>query len=507
VAILTKADETILPMALRQNGGFAKATEWYLMGWKPLPYQYAWHHVLHLNATCIGGVAVGKTTMEAASNTIDCLTIPHFKALNTSVTAKQAELPFMMFMSWYEGNKNLAHLVRDIRLRPWPIVTFENFATYEFRTAGLDARFIRGFEYDRINYDECALDPLGRTAEVLRTRLRGTRPNGETRMARLDTVTSPGAVLWLKERFEKGFRPEDKRLYFSMRIKTWDNTHLTQDQIDAMMAEMPPEIVAVEMGAEWPNYGSAYFPERYVDIAIDQDLYDDCYISLNPENEGEKPKLGYELEEDARIGTTKFSLPYIPGNRYIIAGDPGKGNPPHRNAGVVLVADVTQRPYRMVHLNWVAGNGAIRPWIQAYKNAIDIYQPERKGLDVTGTQEYMDEIAFQEAGISTDGISYSADKYGMLNMLLYDLQYSRWRVPPIAGLIRQTKTYSLEADREDRGLAQDLVTTWAQLSWLAKDVPRDVPEVRTEQSKLDYARRMRPVARVGRHTPTGRRRR
>ena len=267
------------------------------------------------------------------------------------------------------------------------------------------------------------------------------------------------------------------------------------------------EIVAAEMGAEWPNYGSAYFPERYVDIAIDQDMYDDCYISLNPEKEGEKPKLGYALEEDARIGTTKFSLPYITGNRYIIAGDPGKGNPPHRNAGVVLVADVTQRPYRMVHLNWVAGNGAIRPWIQAYKNAIDIYQPERKGLDVTGTQEYMDEIAFQEAGISTDGISYSADKYGMLNMLLYDLQYSRWRVPPIAGLVRQTKTYSLEADREDRGLAQDLVTTWSQLSWLIKDIPRDVVEVNSAQDQLEAARRARPIARLGRTTPTGRRRR
>src|SRR5512139_1666048 len=100
MAILTKADEQLLPLALRTNHGYAKATEWYLMGWRPLEYQFAWHHLLHLNATCIGGVAVGKTTMEAASNTIDCLTIPHFKALNTSVTAKQAELPFMMLMSW-----------------------------------------------------------------------------------------------------------------------------------------------------------------------------------------------------------------------------------------------------------------------------------------------------------------------------------------------------------------------------------------------------------------------
>lgn len=507
MAVLTEGDRLMLQYASREVGGFHHATEWYLHGWKPLPYQYKWHQVDRKNATWIGGVATSKTSTSAASYLMDCLAYPYYKALNTSVTAKQAELPFFMIQGWMDGNKKLEHLVQDVKLRPWPIIYFKNGSSYEFRTSGLDARFIRGTEYDRINYDECALDPVGRTVEILRTRLRGVRsPLMDTpRFCRLDTVSSPLAIVWLKERFEKGFRPDQRRLYFSMKTTTWDNTHLTKDQTDAMAAELAPEQIAVEMGADWPEYGGAYFPERYIDQAVDQDLYDDAYIALNPEEPAAKAKPGYRLDEDPRIGITHFELPEQPGNRYILAGDPGRGNPPHRNSGVVLVAEVTRYPYRLIYLDWVFGNGSIRPFLQSYRYAVDKYIPELKGLDVTGTQAMLDEVAFKEQGIATDGINYSGDKYGMLNLLLNDLTSGRWRIPPVQALVRQSKTYSFEADKEDSGFPQDLVTTWAQISFLARGMQRDTTEVNSERPALDNARAMRPLTRAGNHYPVRRR--
>ena len=45
------------------------------------------------------------------------------------------------------------------------MIKFKNFSEWEFRTAGLDARFIRGFEYDRINFDESGLDMVGYIAQ------------------------------------------------------------------------------------------------------------------------------------------------------------------------------------------------------------------------------------------------------------------------------------------------------------------------------------------------------
>ena len=43
MSILTDADREIIPMALRNKGGFHYATRWYLNGWEPLWYQYLFH--------------------------------------------------------------------------------------------------------------------------------------------------------------------------------------------------------------------------------------------------------------------------------------------------------------------------------------------------------------------------------------------------------------------------------------------------------------------------------
>ena len=114
---------------------------------------------------------------------IDCLTIPNFRALNTSVTAKQAELPFEMVQPWLEDEK-LKHLVEDVSLRPYPTIKFKNGSFWIFRTAGKDGRFIRGMEFDRINYDEAGLDYGGETVKVFprsfaRCPLRRFAKNGE----------------------------------------------------------------------------------------------------------------------------------------------------------------------------------------------------------------------------------------------------------------------------------------------------------------------------------------
>jgi hypothetical protein len=88
-----------------------------------------------LNTCTVAGIASGKTTIVTASNLIDCLTTPYFRALNTSVTAKQAELAFDMAMSWIEGNGRIEHLIQGVSLRPYPAITFANFSEYEFRNA------------------------------------------------------------------------------------------------------------------------------------------------------------------------------------------------------------------------------------------------------------------------------------------------------------------------------------------------------------------------------------
>lgn len=219
------------------------------------------------------------------------------------------------------------HHIEHIALRPFPVITFKNHSEWEFRTAGTDARFIRGSEYDRINFDEAGLDLNGIIIKVLR----GVRPDGYNtpRMARLDVTTSPTDALWLRERYDKG-DPEceehDLRRYRSLRVATWDNTMLTEDQVEAMKAEYPPDMIDVEMGGFFPDYGFSMFPPVHVQACTDQSLYDAAYIAINPE-EGAGRK-GYRLDEDPRHGIIHFEVPPEPGRLYIMAGDPGTGNYP-----------------------------------------------------------------------------------------------------------------------------------------------------------------------------------
>jgi hypothetical protein len=478
MSILTDADRTLLLAARRDNKGFHLATEWYCMGWNPLWYQYAFHQSMHRNVTWLAGIAAGKTTAVAASYMMDCITIPNFRALNTSVTAKQAELPFEMIAPWVEAGGRLDHLISEVSLRPYPIVRFKNGSFWIFRTAGKDGRFIRGMEFDRINYDEAGLDYTGETVKVLRGRLRGVRPDGSQRMARMDVITSPTDAPWLRERFERGDKEDpkaDPAHFLSLRTTTYDNTRLDPEQIAMMEAEYSDDMIDVELKAQFPEYGASFFPKGHIHACTDQSLNDAMEEALRPETGA--VKKGYSCDEHPRYGITRFELPVNPKHAYVMAGDPGTDGPPHRNAAVVCAFDVSVRPYQMVYFHWVNGMGSYNPFLSSYKYAMEKYRPVFKGMDTTGTQKAIDELAFENMGLSIDGINFARDKSAMLNSLSMDVTNQNIKWPVIKGLLRQMSGYSAEV--ETKKLPQDIVMTIAQAAFLARYITS--PETVEEQ--------------------------
>jgi len=448
MSILTDADKQLLPLGLRQNKGYNYVTKWYLRGWEPLWYQYAFHQAQQPNTTLLAGIAAGKTTSVAASNLVDCITIPYFKALNTSVTSKQAELPYEMLMGWIEGNERIEHLIDDITLRPYPIIKFKNFSEYAFRTAGKDARFIRGQEYDRINFDEAGLDFFGETIKVLRGRLRGVRVDGTKRMDRLDVITSPTDTPWLRERFDRGWKEFSRpnlRDYLSFRIETYMNEHLTRRTIKLMEEEYPDEMIDVELKAMFPDYGMSMFAKSHLQACFNQSLNDAMTLGLAPEDG--KPLPGYREEVHHRHGITLFELPYTPGHMYVLAGDPGTDGPPKRNSPAIVVFDVTLKPAKMVYFH------------------------------CTGTQKAIDELAFENNGIAVDGINFQKDKDGMLNSLISVIANHEIEMPLVKGISNQLSIYSRDKDKK---LAQDIVMTMAMAAFLMRHIP-------DEATSEDYA--------------------
>ncbi|HMN11175.1 MAG TPA: hypothetical protein PKD55_02475 [Bellilinea sp.] len=476
MSYLTDGDQIMLPHFL--NGRMDIAAGWYLRGFRPLPWQYAYTYAVQPDVTVLAGIASGKTRINAGSKILKCISIPYYKALNTSVTAKQAELPFDMFEEWYDGNPNLEHHVEDIKRRPWPIVTFKNGSVYEFRTAGQDAKFIRGTEYDEIDFDECGLDLQGEIVKVLRGRLRGRTVVGRERIARLNATSSPTDALWFFERWQKGFKGSDvwdPHQYLSFRVRTRDNTYLTEPQIASMESEYSDEMKAVEMDAEWPDYGLSMFAKSHIAACTDQSMNDAITMALFPEDSKAIPKPGWRLEEHPRHGITLYEEPNDPDEWYVIAGDPGLDDPPKRNAAAI---GVMNSKGRLVYFDWVHGRGSYMPFVNSYKYALEKYRPEIKFIDTTGTQKMMQELAFEQYGIQTDNFNFGQMKDGALNYLIDSITRHEMRWPVIKGLLKQLSIYNR---KEDKDIAQDIVMMLSMLAYGLRyrpstiEVPTNVP--------------------------------
>lgn len=469
--MISQADRTILKMAARpETGGLSILAQWFF-DTSVLRNQFVIHHAPQPNVLHVGGVGCGKTMGEMFDLTARALLIPYYKGLNTSITSSQAELPFNMLEGFIENNKKLDPFIEHISQRPYPTVTFTNGSEITFRTAGYEARNIRGFEFDHINFDEGGYEPKESTILYLRGRLRGRRPDGTPRLNRLTITTTPTDVPWLLQMWERG-RPDegaeyDPHRYLSLRSTTFDNTFLTKSQIDEIVNSYPDALIEQEIYAKFPDYGLTDFSRASIEQCEDVILNDEMILNTRG-GDGRQPIHGWAFIEHPRHGITYWHEPMVPGRLYIGAGDPGSSSPPARNSPCVMVFDCTTDPYKLVFLHWIDGRGSILPFLASYKGAMDEYQPIYMGMDVTGSQKGMEEIAFEEHGISPDRINFQRDKLGMVNSLRYALGKRMVRFPFIKGLHTQLRAYK---SAEDKKMAQDLIATFMQVAHLARMLP------------------------------------
>ena len=87
----------------------------------------------------------------------------------------------------------------------------------------------------------------------------------------------------------------------------------------------------------------------------------------------------------------------------------------------------------MVYFDWVSGKGSYNPFLYSYKKAMEMYRPVLKGMDTTGPQKAIDELAFENMGLSIDGINFARDKDAMLNSLSMDVVNHAIKWPVIKG--------------------------------------------------------------------------
>jgi len=185
------------------------------------------------------------------------------------------------------------------------------------------------------------------------------------------------------------------------------------------------------------------------------------------------------------VGEDHFSTPKQPGHIYAAAWDlaGNKLRKRNRRSGsdptVGMVADVTQKPWRIVRYDFIHGGDA--DWQDKYSLIADVakeFDVFLTAIDSTGQQDTVVE-ALELRGIQVDGIHFGGSSNKKIDMLrnlqlVMELEYDGKKgcltAPAIPRVRHELEHYILP----DEGIAQDTVMTLAMLAH--QIILNEVPE-------------------------------
>lgn len=465
------ADDLAIFRVMQERGDIDVLLGWYL-GRVLLPAIKPIVYFPHPNIFILGSWASGKTTNVAKMAAAKCMTTSYYKFVNVAPVGRQADLMYRFLYRMTVGNDRIEHLIEKRVGSPRPLIRFWNGSTMEFLTVKPEyLTYLEGEEFDWGNIEEAAnLINFSDVLSTLGSRLRGIRERTNvTRDNKLTITSVPGDDDDLLRFFELGLKGNPDHLSIKLKVREHNlvlsdldpddpkQGHVTEEQIRVMLGRLLPEDIPVYIDCEWPSVTGRIIPASHYDAceSIEMEIWMDDMI--------QSQVIGAVREEDERLGIVRWEMPHEHGHSYLTIGDPGTGNPPKRNAGVVMVWDTTDIPAQLVYFHWVFGFGSISPWVASFKYAKEKY-PGPCGFDTTSTQKYMDELVFEQEGIIVHPLNFSRDKNGFLNALRFLLERKGMSFPFIFGMKSQSRKYKLP----DKHLAQDIIATLMMSAWMIR---------------------------------------
>jgi len=470
---LTSGDKTLFKKASNPNDGVG--ANWFLSyyfgGREFRPWQWAFHHAQQRQITVVGGTGSGKTVGVGLSIATWAATTPMFSVMNLAPTGWQSKLMYEAILR-EAFNKPFEKFIYKAIERPYPVIVLKNDYIGEsqihFMSAADSAERIQGWEGDWMSLDEggVILDATWlMTMMVTRTRGNVPLPQGgfRERLRRMSVITAnyDFAPPWLWERMDR--MTSDKKNFLSMQVKSSDN--LSDEDIENYKLIIPEDQWGQMLEGDKPEGVGTHFSTDSVSACEDWEMNRWAQYHLL---EKSVPTPGWVVEEISSSGCIHWERPPENGQHYLLVGDPGQGNPPHRNAGVVMVWDISdfpKNPARLVFFKWVFGNGSYDPFKVAYKYAWDVFRPVEAVIDNTGTQKLWDEQILLDMGIWATGLDFSGQKKGMLVAAIQQVQRGLYRWPFIQGLRSQLVSYDIALDTATGKLSQDIVSVILMTSW------------------------------------------
>lgn len=486
-----------------QGNGYGKVVEDQVIfqekrGWIFLPWQLELFRAKQEQRTIIGLTGTGKTASIGLLAMFMCATIPNFRFLNVAPTLYQSGLMVRSVQERLNGSLFAQRFMlpgrKGFRESPWNMFRFTNGSTAEFMNIESQAVNVQSWWGDWVNVDEAGLlnsvDETGQTALAgiligLGTRMRGERPDGKPRLGWMSLISMAYDCDTLWELYDQGLVPENKNTYFSSLVLHRDNPYLTPKDIARIKRLVPPGQEAQWLRGERPSKKGAEFSSQLLDSLFSQQQMDDAQ------------KNG-AIIETTRPGITLYQEPFVKNHIYLMAGDPGMGEPPYRNAPVIMVFDVTEFPKsraRMVGFWWGYANGSIVPFLSQFEQWSGYYRVPMgfRGYDSTGPQRYMAEWAAQMGEGTVVPLGFEGSKkWEYLNSAKILMSKGLIQIPAgISGIENQMRGYRLP----DKKIAQDIVSTLCLASSLMFPLYRDAyPEEQDDQQVESNARLMAEIS-------------
>ena len=470
---LTPGDRALFAKAADPSDGIGANwfTSYYFGGRELRHWQFAFHHAAQSQLSVIGGVGSGKTVGAGLSYAEWAATTPMFKFMNLAPTGWQSKLMYEAVLRESYGHPFERFIFKTIE-RPYPTIILKSDyigeSRLEFMSAADNAERIQGWEGDAMNLDEAGVLMDGDWLLIMMvTRMRGTVPTPQgkfrKRLRRMSVVTAnyDFAPPWLWARMDKMYTMPEH--FLSMQVKSSDN--LSAEDIESMKLVVPEDKIAEMLEGKKPEGAGVHFTMQDIKKCEDWSIN---RLAQEAILERDTPLPGWKVEEKSSIGCVHFEMPPDNGRIYLQVGDPGSGNPPHRNAGVVWVLDITgfpKEPARLVYFDWTYGHGSYTNWKTSYHYAWETYQPLQSVVDNTGVQKLWDEQILLDLGIFATGVDFTGLKKAMLVAAQQLVQRGLIVWPYIMGIRSQLVGYDLQLDVESKRLPQDIVATLLMSAW------------------------------------------
>lgn len=440
-------------------------------GFIPIPWQLQVATAVQTQIVILGGYGSGKSSWSLVEMLIEAATLKNFRGFVIAPYMKQAKEVYLKAREFLFGSIFAQRFIpKDGWQRRDPMgIRIENEACgesmIEFIAALDDPDKIKNLQGDKAIIEQCEQFPdlLSEDEGICAfttSRLRGYDfASGRERVGKCHYIANSNSnpELWgLVARAET-----DPDVYASFIVNTLDNPTVSMVQINTWFKTFArnPKQAEVSLGGGRPSGSGTEFSGEAVDMCRDMDLNHFMAAGLK------RGTPGFVRQSIPGVDIFRWEIPYEREGSYATFVDPGWGNPPQRNAPVIMTIrhdGFPQKPAELVAFHWVFAEGRPRQWINELSANVKKYHvmPGSILYDSTGPQQGYEEMDKRLNAMGATGVIFQPVlRDGWITFLRMILESGLWIwAEEILGIGNQLTNF---VRPEPKTLAQDIVMTMA----------------------------------------------